>query len=61
MLARRLKDHDWLALDRPTIADIACYPYTKRAPEGGLTLDAYPAIEQWLARCEALPGWVKLD
>ncbi len=61
MLARRLKNHDWLALDRPTIADIACYPYTKRAPEGGLTLDAYPAIENWLARCEALPGWVKLD
>ena len=61
MLARQLKDHDWLAVDRPTIADIACYPYTKRAPEGGLTLDAYPAIEAWLARCEAIPGWVKLD
>ena len=61
MLARQLKDHDWLALDRPTLADIACYPYTKRAPEGGLMLDAYPAIEQWLARCEAIPGWVKLD
>ena len=61
MLARQLKDHDWLAVDRPTIADIACYPYTKRAPEGGLTLDAYPAIEAWLARCEAIPGWVKLE
>jgi len=61
MLARQLKDHDWLALDRPTLADIACYPYTKRAPEGGLMLDAYPAIEKWLARCEAILGWVKLD
>jgi glutathione S-transferase len=61
MLARQLKDHEWLALDRPTIADIACYPYTKRAPEGGLTLAPYPAVERWVARCEAIPGWIKLD
>ena len=26
VLEGRLKDHDWLALDRPTIADLACYP-----------------------------------
>lgn len=60
-LTWRLKDHEWLALDHPTIADIACYPYVKRAPEGGFALDSHPAIKAWLARCEALPGWVKLD
>ena len=61
VLTWRLKDHEWLALDHPTIADVACYPYVKRAPEGGLALDPYPAVNAWLARCEALPGWVKLD
>ncbi len=61
MLERQLKDHDWLALDHPTIADIACYPYTKRAPEGEIALEPYPAVQAWLARCEAIPGWVKLD
>jgi len=60
-LTWRLKDHEWLALDHPTIADVACYPYVKRAPEGGLKLDSHPAVKAWLARCEALPGWVKLD
>ena len=60
-LTWRLKDHAWLALDHPTIADVACYPYIKRAPEGGFNLDEYPAVKAWLARCEALPGWVKLD
>jgi len=60
-LTWRLADHKWLALDWPTIADIACYPYVKRAPEGGLALDAYPAVPAWLARCEMLPGWLKLD
>jgi hypothetical protein len=33
----------------------------KRAPEGGLSLDTYPAVIAWLKRCEKLPGWLKLD
>jgi glutathione S-transferase len=61
VLTWRLKDHEWLALGRPTIADIACYPYVKRAPEGGIKLEEYPAVQAWLARCEKVPGWLKLD
>lgn len=61
VLAWRLADHDWLALKRPTIADIACYPYVKRSHEGGLSLDTYPAVAAWLKRCERIPGWLKLD
>jgi glutathione S-transferase len=61
VLARHLQVHDWLAVGRPTIADIACYPYVKRTPEAGILLDAYPAVVAWLKRCEALPGWLKLD
>lgn len=52
---------DWLALGRATLADIACYPYVKRAPEGNLPLDDYPAVRAWLARCESLPGWIEMD
>lgn len=55
------KTGDWLALGRATLADIACYPYVKRAPEGDLPLDPYPHVEEWLARCEALPNWLELD
>lgn len=55
------QSRDWLALGRATLADIACYPYVKRAPEGDLPLDDYPAIRAWLARCEALPGWIEMD
>jgi glutathione S-transferase len=60
MLEGRLRRRDWLALDRPTIADVACYPYVKRAPEGGVSLEPYPAVGSWLARCESLPGWIEL-
>lgn len=53
----RLKAHDWLAAERITIADIACYPYVHHAPEAGLPLDSYPGIEAWLTRCRAVPNW----
>lgn len=53
----RLKNNEWLALGRPTIADIACFPYVETAPEAHVPLDPYPGIVAWLARCKALPGW----
>lgn len=53
----RLRDHDWVALDHITIADIACFPYVFHAPEADLPLNAYPGIQAWLARCQALPNW----
>jgi len=60
-LEQRLKDNDWLALGRPTIADVACFPYIETAPEGKFSLDPYPATRAWLARCKALPGWAKRE
>jgi glutathione S-transferase len=57
-LEGRLAEHDWLALDRPTIADVACYSYTIFAPEGGISLKANPAVRAWLARIQALPGYL---
>ena len=58
VLEGQLRDHDWLALGRPTIADIACQAYVAIADEAQLPLDDYPAIRAWLKRIEALPGWI---
>ncbi len=44
----------------PTIADLALYSYTAHAPEGGVSLQPYPRIRDWLARIEALPGFVAM-
>ncbi len=60
-LEARLKQSLWLAADRVTIADIACYPYVLLAPEGEIALDDYPAVQAWLARVQALPGWQAMD
>ncbi|RDU98245.1 glutathione S-transferase family protein [Trinickia dinghuensis] len=44
----------------PTIADVAAYTYIAHAPEGGISLTRYPNIRAWLARVEALPGFVPM-
>jgi glutathione S-transferase len=63
-LLRFLDDHlatrGFLAAATPTIADLACYSYVARAPEGRISLDPYPAVRAWLARVEALPNFVSL-
>ena len=57
VLERRLASNDWLALGRPTIADIACFPYAETAPQGGIALEPYAGVTAWLKRCKALPNW----
>lgn len=55
-----LAGRDYLAAAHPTIADLACYSYVKHAPEGGIGTEPYPALQAWLARVEALPGFVPM-
>lgn len=60
-LEKWLAEHPWLEGSRPTLAECAAYPYVALAPEGGIALDAYPAVRRWLAAVEALPGYVAVD
>lgn len=50
----------FLVGDRATLADVAHYAYVARAPEGLVSLQPWPAIRAWLARIEALPGFVPM-
>jgi len=58
VLEQRLAANQWLALDRPTIADIGCFPYVALASEGEIPLDAYPSVRSWIDRIRSLPGFV---
>lgn len=60
LIDARLAEHDWLALDRPTIADCAVLPYVALAPEGGVSLSDFPRIRAWIERVKALPGFVPM-
>ena len=44
----------------PTVADVALYSYTVRAPEGGISLEAHTHVRRWLSELEALPGFVPM-
>jgi glutathione S-transferase len=52
-----LSDRLWLECDRPTIADIAMFPYVALAGDGGIDLAPYPHVRAWIARFQALPGY----
>ncbi|MFL6862927.1 MAG: glutathione S-transferase family protein [Allosphingosinicella sp.] len=47
--------------DALSLADIALYAYTHVAEEGGFDLSRYPAVEDWLARVAAAPGYVPMS
>lgn len=61
VIDRELAGKPFAAGARPTIADIAAYTYIAHAPEGGVSLDAYPHLRAWLARIQALPGFVGMQ
>ncbi|MBI4693289.1 MAG: glutathione S-transferase [Gammaproteobacteria bacterium] len=58
LIEARLRARTWLALDGPSIADVACYPYLALAPEGEIDLAPYPALRRWLVRVQDLPGYL---
>lgn len=55
-----LADREFLELGHPTIADIACFPYTALAAEGGIDLAPYPNVLAWIERMKRLPGFVPM-
>ncbi len=63
IMEQHLQTRHWLALGqvgRLTVADVACYPYIAVAPDGKIDLTPYTAIQTWLKRVEALPGFVPM-
>ncbi len=60
LLDRHLRGRRWLVGSGVTLADICLYAYTHVADEGGFRLSGHPAIEAWLARVAALPGYLPI-
>ena len=58
IMEAHLSQNDWLALNQPTIADIACFPYVALGHEGGASCENHAAVCAWIARIKALPGFV---
>jgi glutathione S-transferase len=55
-----LAGREFIVGERYSIADISLYAYTHVAPEGGFSLEPYPAVREWLARVAAQPGHIAI-
>jgi glutathione S-transferase len=60
LLDAHLAKQDWLACGRPTIADVACFPYVGLCREGQLPLDEYLHVLAWIERIVRLDGYVQM-
>ena len=60
LLDNHLAGRDWLEGERPTVADVAVYPYVALAPDGEVSLQDAPNVRRWIAGIEALSGYTPL-
>lgn len=55
-----LSDREFLALEHPTIGDIACLPYVAMAGDGGVPLKPYANLSRWIGRMRHIPGFIPM-
>jgi glutathione S-transferase len=60
LFEQHLRGMGFLVSDRPTVADIACFPYVALAPDGSVSLDPYPGIRKWMRSLRALDGFIEM-
>ena len=61
VMEQQLAEHDFIAGNHFTIADIALFAYTHVADEGGFDLAGFPAIQQWIGRIHSRPGYIPME
>jgi glutathione S-transferase len=54
LMEAALASSPWLVGGALSLADIALVAYTRVAHEGGFDITAYPAVDAWVARVEAI-------
>lgn len=60
LIDQHLQSREWLAINRPTIADLAVFPYIALAPEGGIDLSSYANILHWMNNIKTLDGFLPM-
>src|SRR5690606_37778454 len=60
VMEQQLKRTTYLVGDSYSIADVALYPFTQVAEEGGFDVEGYPAIRAWLSLVASHPRHVRM-
>ena len=61
LMDAHLAARDWLALDRPTIADISCFGPISMLAVSGYDTGRWPNVTRWMERIKALPRAADID
>jgi glutathione S-transferase len=61
LMDAHLAKREWLALERPTIADLSCFGPISMLKVSGYDTDQWPNVARWLDRIRALPGAHDID
>ena len=56
VMETRLTDHEFIAADRYTIADMAIFPWCRNPERRGIDHDDYPNFKRWFDAMEARPA-----
>ncbi len=59
-LDQHLSTRTWLEFERPTIADVAVFPYVALAGDGKIDLNGYAHVLAWIERVKQLPGYIPM-
>jgi glutathione S-transferase len=57
---QHLAHRQWLELDQPTLADVACFPYIALAADAKINLADFPNVLAWVERFKQLPNYVTM-
>ncbi|MBW4630620.1 MAG: glutathione S-transferase family protein [Iphinoe sp. HA4291-MV1] len=60
VMEKHLSNCAFFVGERYTIADIGLFAYTHVADEGGFDLTRFPAIQAWIERVKAQPGYIRI-
>ena len=60
VMEEHLKQHEWFASSRYTIADVALFAYTHVADAGGFDLIRFSSIRRWLDRVRSQPKFIAI-
>lgn len=58
ILNRWLESREFLANSKYSIADMSVYAYTAFGEEGGIPVNQYPAVVNWIKRVRTQPGFL---
>jgi glutathione S-transferase len=58
LLNEHLEQRSWLEFERPTVADIAMFPYIALAADGKILLEEYAHVIAWIERIKSLSGFI---